>query len=91
MKTLDYQQQEDPPIYSFLKFTVELGEDFPDGKLPSLDTSIWVKNTWTILFMFFEKTMSANLMVKADSVLNQDVKMATMLSVWFWRCPDHYS
>jgi hypothetical protein len=60
-------------VYSFLKFTVELGEDFPDGRLPSPDTSIWVKDAWTILFMFFEKTMASNLMVEADSALSQDV------------------
>ena len=30
-------------ILSFLKFTLEIGDDFKDGKLPSLDTTVWVK------------------------------------------------
>ena len=32
-------------VFPFLRFTIELGEDFEDGKLPSLDTNIWVLNT----------------------------------------------
>ena len=65
-------------IFPFLRFTIELGEDFPDGKLPSLDTKVWVLNAWTILFEFFEKTMASNLMVEAGSALSQEVKLATL-------------
>ena len=52
-------------IFPFLSFTIELGEDFPDGKLPSLDTKVWVMDGWRILYEFFEKTMATNLMVEA--------------------------
>jgi hypothetical protein len=31
-------------IFPFMNFTVELGEDFIDGKLPSLDINIWVQD-----------------------------------------------
>ena len=65
-------------VFPFLKFTIELGEDFPDGKLPSLDTKVWILNAWTILFEFFEKTMASNLMVEAGSALSQEVKLATL-------------
>ena len=65
-------------IFPFLRFTIELGEDFPDGKLPSLDTKVWVLNAWTILFEFFEKTMASNLMVEAGSALSLEVKLATL-------------
>ena len=34
-------------IFPFLKFTTELGEHFADGKLPSLDTNVWVKDKLT--------------------------------------------
>jgi hypothetical protein len=37
-------------VFPFLRFTIELGEDFHDGKLPSLDTKIWVIDGWRILF-----------------------------------------
>ena len=65
-------------VFPFLKFTIELGEDFPDGKLPSLDTKVWILNAWTILFEFFEKTMASNLIVEAGSALSQEVKLATL-------------
>ena len=65
-------------VFPFLKFTIELGEDFPDGKLPRLDTKVWILNAWTILFEFFEKTMASNLMVEAGSALSQEVKLATL-------------
>ena len=65
-------------VFPLLRFTIELGEDVQDGKLPSLDTKIWILNAWTILFEFFEKTMSSNLMVEAGSALSQDVKMETL-------------
>ena len=65
-------------IFPFLNFTIELGEDFVDGKLPSLDISIWVVGGRTILYEFFEKTMASNLMVEAGSALSKDVKLATL-------------
>ena len=65
-------------MFPFLRFSIELGEDFPDRKLPSLDTKIWILNAWTILFEFFEKTMASNIMVEEGSAPSQDVKMATL-------------
>jgi hypothetical protein len=65
-------------VFPFLNFTIELGEDFLDGKLPSLDTTVWVEDGWKVLFEFFEKTMSTNLMVEAKSALSNEVKMATL-------------
>ena len=58
-------------ISDLLRFTQEIGGDFPDGRLPSLDTRIWVKNM-IILFEFFEKTMSTNMVVHAKSALSED-------------------
>ena len=55
-------------VFPFMNFTVELGEDFVNGKLPSLDINIWVEGM-TILYEFFEKTMASNLMVEAGSAL----------------------
>ena len=65
-------------VFPFLSFTVELGEDFLDGKLPSLDCKVWVKDGWKILFEFFEKTMASNLMVEAGSALSKEVKQSTL-------------
>ena len=65
-------------VFPFLNFTVELGEDFMDGKLPSLDVSIWVVEGRRIMYEFFEKTMATNLMVEATSALSKEVKLATL-------------
>ena len=64
-------------VLPFLNFTIELGEDFVDGKLPSLDINIWVEGG-QILYEFFEKTMSTNLMVEAGSALSREVQLATL-------------
>ena len=64
-------------VMSFLKFTQEIGEDFQDGKLPSLDIQIWVDG-FVILFEFFSKTMSSNLVVHAQGALSEDTKLSTL-------------
>ena len=115
-------------ILSFLKFTLEIGDDFEDGKLPSLDTAIWVE--WTtsqmedhsnnedgrqssqqqehhsqkrnsenatsssqleencqagrmtawpvVMFEYFEKHMSSNLVVQARSALSEESKVSSL-------------
>ena len=40
-------------VFHFMNFTIELGEDFQDGKLPSLDTEIWVEDGWRVMHGFF--------------------------------------
>ena len=65
-------------VFPFLNFTVELGEDFIDGKLPSLDVAIWVVDRNRIMYEFFEKTMATNLMVEATSALSKEVKLSTL-------------
>ena len=47
-------------VFHFLNFTIELGEDFVSGMLPSLDTEIGVQDG-RIIFRFFEKLMATNL------------------------------
>ena len=64
-------------VMSFLHFTQEIGEDFLDRKLPSLDTKVWVEGL-AILFEFFEKTMSSNLVVHAKSALSEEVKLSSL-------------
>ena len=65
-------------VFPFLNFTVELGEDFADGKLPSLDIAIWVVADRLIMYEHFEKTMATNLLVEAKSALSMEVKQATL-------------
>ena len=65
-------------VFPFLNFTVELGDDFADGKLPSLDIAIWVVADRLIMYEHFEKTMATNLLVEAKSALSMEVKQATL-------------
>ena len=65
-------------LFPFLNFTVELGDDFADGKLPSLDIAIWVVADRLIMYEHFEKTMATNLLVEAKSALSMEVKQATL-------------
>ena len=37
-------------VFPFLNLTIELGEDFVDGKLPSLASKIWVVDEWIIMY-----------------------------------------
>ena len=64
-------------IMNFLRFTQEIGEDFPDLRLPSLDTTIWVERN-RILFKFFFKPMATNLVIQAKSALSEEVKLSTL-------------
>ena len=65
-------------VFPFLRFTTEIGDDFPNGRLPSLDTEIWVEGKRKILFAFYEKPMATNLVVQAKSALSDEVKAATL-------------
>ena len=47
-------------IMNFIRFAQEIVEDFPDLRLPSLDTTIWLERN-RILFKFFSKPMATNL------------------------------
>jgi len=46
-------------LVSFLKFTGEDGTMFPDGKLPTLDTALWVDNG-RVKYCFYEKPTVGN-------------------------------
>ena len=63
-------------LLGFLEFTMEIGEQFPDNKLPTLDTKIWIQAGRRVLFEFFEKTMSANVVIQAESALSEQIKVS---------------
>ena len=43
-------------VLKFLNLTIEIGDDFSDGKLPTLNLKIWVNlvGEKTILFEYYE-------------------------------------
>merc|ERR1712106_665507 len=64
-------------ILPFLKFTREVPGDFPDNKLPTLDLKIFIQDG-RIEYQFFEKEMSDNVVIQAQSALSESVKVASL-------------
>ena len=53
-----------------LTFTVEVEEDFPHKKLPTLDTNMWLNKDGTVSHSFFEKDMKSQLVIEKDSAMS---------------------
>ena len=58
-----------------LRCTIETCQDFADGRLPTLDTNIWMEGG-KVLNTFFEKEMST--VIHKDSALSENSKMASL-------------
>ena len=54
--------------------TIEIGDDFLDMKLPTLDVKIWVRDG-LIEYEFFEKPMSANTVLNAKTAEVSETKI----------------
>ena len=52
-----------------LTFTAEVGEDFPDKRLPTLDFSLWMDEEGRIKHSYFEKTMKSQIMLDRESAM----------------------
>ena len=64
-------------IMPFLKFTMEIGEDFIDCKLPTLDVKIWMI-AGRIEFDFFEKPMAGNTVLHAKTAQSESNKFSSL-------------
>ena len=65
-------------VESYLEFTVESGEEFSDGWLPTLDTSLKVGEQNQILFRFFEKETSSTKTVQKRSAMEENSKQQVL-------------
>ena len=63
-------------IEKYLEFTVETGEEFQGGWLPTLDTSIRVGQDNQIMFKFFKKEVSSKRTVQKLSAMGENMKMS---------------
>ena len=61
-------------VFSFLRFTTEVGEG-EERWLPTLDTQIRVEDNNTISYKFYEKPTTTNTMVPKRSALNENSKL----------------
>ena len=64
-------------VCSELKFTMELCQDFPDGRLPTLSFSLWLDKKG-INHSYFEKTMRNQTLVVERSSMGRQALMSIM-------------
>ena len=62
-------------INSDLSFTVEIGEDFKDQRLPTLDCKLWFNEDWSLNHTYFEKEMKSQMMIPEKSAMPETQRM----------------
>ena len=62
-----------------LTFTVEVPSDFKDGRLPTLDFSLWMSEDGQLRHSYFEKEMKTQKMIEKESAMSTKQKI-TILS-----------
>ena len=60
-----------------LKFTLELSEDFKDGRLPTLSFSLW-EEEWGISHSYYEKEVRSQLMLMERLAMSKQSKFSIM-------------
>ena len=64
-------------VFTNLNFTMEIGEDFSDGRLPTLDTNLWISNC-CVMYKYFEKPMSTKKVIMRSSALSENTKISSL-------------
>ena len=62
-------------VEHYLDFTVETGEDFNDGWLPTLDTCLRIGENNETLFRYFEKDVCSSRTVQKQSAMGENMKV----------------
>ena len=62
----------------YLTLTMETGDDFPDGRLPTLDLNIWIGQDNKVLYIFFDKPMAITQTIQKRSAMPENGRMATL-------------
>ena len=76
-KTLEGMRDMMNYICNFLTLTMESVLDF-DGKLPTLDLIIWVREDNKTMFMFYSKPMASNMVLQRSSAMPENMKISTL-------------
>ena len=64
-------------ICGWLNLTMETETMF-DGTLPTLDLQIWVRGDNKVLYKYFEKKMTPNMVLHARSAIPESTRRATL-------------
>ena len=62
-------------VETFLDFTVESGEDFEGGWLPTLDVNLKVGSDNVIMYKFFAKEICSSITVQKRAVMEENKKI----------------
>ena len=73
-------------VYWNIQFEPEIGEDFTDSRLPTLDLTMWLdqgdgqedKNKDRLVFSFFEKEMASVYCIMETSALSETTKISSL-------------
>ena len=65
-------------ICDFLVLTMESGDDFPGGRLPTLDLNIWVGEDNITRYIFFEKPMASSMVIQRRSAMPENMRVSTL-------------
>jgi hypothetical protein len=63
-----------------LVFTMETGDDFVDGWLPTLDMSLFIDERNMVLYRFYEKPTTSKITVQEKSALGQNSKIQSLVN-----------
>ena len=64
-------------ICTWLKFTMETVDDF-DGRLPTLDLNIWIREDNLIVYIFYQKPMASSMVIQKRSAMPENMRVATL-------------
>ena len=62
-------------VAEYLEFTYETGQDYQDGWLPTLDTSLYVDSNNQVLYRYFEKPTTTNTTIRMSTAMAENAKM----------------
>ena len=65
-------------VKDYLSFTVESGEEYEGGWLPTLDVSLRVEKDNSVQFKFYEKATCSKKTVQKDSAMEENSKIQTV-------------
>ena len=62
-------------IMQFLEFTTETGDDYADGWLPTLDTSLRVNGRNIVEYRYYEKPTTTNATIRKTTAMSENPKI----------------
>ena len=65
-------------IFHFIRFTLEVQEDFNDNFLPILDTAVRLNKDGTLSYKFYEKKSSSEFCLISEAALSEQLKRSVL-------------